>query len=156
MNLLQSNDFLGKLQNVIIKILDTIFLLDSNLYKSIEVSVDANNNLYIKLPEYSTFVDAGRKSGKMPPYNDILDWVNKNITKRKEGRRDSKNSINNDSNSTEITNESIAWAITKSIANRGLKARPFIDKLKAEIADLYILEINNNTYKLSKNIILSK
>jgi hypothetical protein len=50
-------------------------LKDSELLTKIEVKVVQNSDLSIEItaPEYITFVDSGRKAGKMPPFKQMYD-----------------------------------------------------------------------------------
>ncbi len=83
-----------------------IGLANSNLSKSVEVTTTADS-ISISLPDYAQYVDSGRKpNSKQPPIRPLINWL-----KRK--------GITGDLNS-------IAFAIAKTIARRGIRARPFI------------------------------
>ena len=79
--------------------------------------------------EYAYWVEYGRKAGGMPPVKLIKEWVRKkHIT----------------SNEKEI--ESMAWAVAKSIAANGTKAKPFLtpsyEENKARIDEIMQKAIN--------------
>ena len=63
----------------------------------------------ISTVDYAKYVDEGRRPGKMPPIQDILQWVQDKPVL-----------------TAGITQESLAWAIAKTIARRGVRPRPFI------------------------------
>lgn len=63
----------------------------------------------ITIPQYGIYVDKGRRPGKMPPVQPIIDWVR---VKRIQTRQ--------------ITTEQMGWAIAKSIAKKGIRPKPFI------------------------------
>ena len=70
----------------------------------------------ISTVDYAKYVDEGRRPGEMPPIQDILNWIQEKPI-RPRG----------------ITQESLAWAIAKTIARKGVKPRPFIQKSINEV-----------------------
>lgn len=73
---------------------------------------------------YAYWIEYGRKSGKMPPVKDILEWIKKkgmadtySIKTHKQQSR---------GNDYYERAESWAWAIAKSIQKNGYKAKPFL------------------------------
>jgi hypothetical protein len=65
----------NEVNNVIKMIFNHVGLKDSELLTKIEVKVVQNSDLSIEItaPEYITFVDSGRKAGKMPPFKQMYD-----------------------------------------------------------------------------------
>lgn len=99
--------------------------------KKFPVTVN-NTAISVSLPEYYLYVDKGRKSGgKRPPIKPILDWIKREkITVPKE-----------------IPLLSFAFAVANSIAEEGIKARPFIEVLYDQIGELvrtYLITTMNN------------
>jgi hypothetical protein len=86
-----------------------IGLQDSNIYDSISYTV-SDKGVIINIPEYSTFIESGRKPlSKLPPISNLLRWMKlKRIAPGNENK--------------------IVWAIAKSIAKKGIKPRPFIER----------------------------
>lgn len=90
-------------------------LKDTNLYKTIKViAAEHNGDLVfdIMLNDYVEYVDKGRRSGKMPPVEPIINWCKRH--------------------GIDYTN-SIVYAIRKTIGEEGIKPRPFLDKVFKEI-----------------------
>ena len=90
-------------------------LKDSNLYKSLEVISSQNKGDLVfdfMLNDYVIYVDGGRRSGKMPPMDVIVDWCKRH--------------------DIQYTN-SIIYAIRKTIGEEGIRPRPFLDKIFSEI-----------------------
>jgi hypothetical protein len=93
-----------------------------------------NKELNVSIPGYYTYVDKGRKKGKRPPIKPIIDWVKRNKLEIPDG-----SSV-----------ESIAFAVANSIANDGLKPRPFIEELQLEIGMQtrnYLVNVMNKELK---------
>jgi hypothetical protein len=98
------------------KMIDTAIangsLASGQLIRSIgfkETSKNETTGITVSTVDYAKWVDEGRRPGKMPPVQDILQWVK---VKPVRARR--------------LTQESLAWAIAKTIAKRGVRPRPFI------------------------------
>lgn len=101
-----------------------------NLKASIAPSIIAKGNnittLKIDMADYWEAAETGRRSGKMPPVESIMDWIaNKPINV---------NGIKG--------NRSLAWAIAKSIAKQGTIKR-FNNKGSNFLSDV----INDNTLR---------
>ena len=106
-----------------------------------ETSEEGENiNTQITGTDYAIFVDKGRRAGdKMPPVQSIRNWINARQIRV-----------------TGKTTEQLAWAMAKSIAKKGIKARPFIapslesvtteglPKIEAAAA----IDVNNNLQAL--------
>lgn len=73
---------------------------------------------------YAYWVEYGRKAGKMPPIEDIKQWI------RKSGALDTfsikTHMRSNRGDEYEKQVENMAWAVAKSIAANGTKAHPFL------------------------------
>lgn len=79
--------------------------------------------------EYAQWVEYGRKAGGMPPVKMIQEWIRKkHIT------------------GSEKEIESMAWAVAKSIAANGTKAKPFLtpsyEENKAKVDEIMQKAIN--------------
>lgn len=86
-------------------------LLDSNLARSIQVNSNGTNMLTLSIAEHYIYVVSGRRKGaRRPPIEAILRWI------REKGI----------DTSWAKTENQAAWAIAKSIQERGIKARAFI------------------------------
>ena len=97
-----------------------------------------NKELNVAIPGYYTYVDKGRKKGRRPPIKPIIDWVKENKLSIPQG-----SSV-----------ESIAFAVANSIANDGVKARPFIEELQLSIGietRNYLVNIMNKELKSKRN-----
>jgi hypothetical protein len=86
--------------------------------------------------DYAIFVDKGRRAGdRMPPVQAIKDWINQRKI-RVQGR----------------STEQLAWAMAKSIAKKGITARPFIAPSLENVVNTGLqniekaaaIDINNN------------
>lgn len=105
----------------------------SEAKKKFKVTLN-NKELNVSIPGYYTYVDKGRKKGKRPPIKPIIDWVKRNKLDIPEG-----SSV-----------ESIAFAVANSIANDGIKPRPFIEELQLEIGIQtrnYLVNVMNKELK---------
>ena len=140
-NVKQSVDDINK---VIESVFNFVGLKDSELLKKIQIEVRQNADLSISVvaPEYITFVDNGRKAGKMPPFKNVYEWVLKNRNKLKS---DSKSSgRNGDDGNEDNYLKSVTYAIMKNIALKGTKGYFFMDKLAKEIFDLIFASISKD------------
>lgn len=99
------------------KMIDTLIsngsLATGQLARGISAqTVETENGVttQITIPGYGQFVDQGRRRGKMPPVQPIIDWVRvKRIS------------------TPQYTTEQLGWAIAKSIAKKGIRPKPFIE-----------------------------
>jgi hypothetical protein len=81
--------------------------------------VEVNGNeLDVVIPGYYLFVDKGRKKGKRPPVNAILNWIKREKIKVPQG----------------VNLLSFAYAVANSIGKEGIKPRPFIEEVQDETA----------------------
>lgn len=92
----------------------------SRLKDSLRVSQTAGN-IVLSLPDYSLFIEAGRKAGKLPNIGSLIAWIKRRNIK-----------VNG------YTTEQLAFAIGRTIANKGIKARPFL----SDFEDLALKQIN--------------
>jgi hypothetical protein len=92
----------------------------------------------ILMDDYSEYIDKGRRRGKMPPVKDIITWIRTSAINVPLG----------------LTVEDFAWAVSKSISNKGIKAKPFIEQLNDEVNDLTLKymfnQVNENIKKTFK------
>ena len=91
---------------------------------------------------YASYVEYGRKSGKMPPVNMLMEWLRKRTSKsgalksavvHMEGRRKRRTSAY----TKDDLLRSAAWSLAKWIARKGTRPHPFfapaVEKNKKEI-----------------------
>lgn len=118
---------------------------NSNIYKLIDYEV-IGNDVFIYMPTYAVNIEFGRRAGvarqvsrngrtytvwsNMPPIRSILLWIrNKGITPR-DG----------------ISLNQLAFLISRSIARRGIPARPFIERAIEMTQDDARLDLNINEF----------
>lgn len=102
-------------------------LKNSNIYKDIRYEA-GEDGLSILMPDYSIFVEKGRRAGSMPPPKPIKEWIRqKNITPQQG-----------------VSLDSLTFAISKHIAKNGIKPRPFI-----------VSSLNNVRKQVEENIAYS-
>ena len=90
----------------------SVGLKDSEIINDFKV-VPEKNGISIYLPDYSKYIESGRKPNlKQPPFKVILTWV------KRKGFTGNLNSI--------------AFAIAKSIAKNGIRPRPFLENASTE------------------------
>jgi hypothetical protein len=97
--------------------LQTTENLKNNISYKIEKKIDGSLLVSFEMPEYAIFVDQGRKKGsKQPPLEPIMKWAKaKSLPTFKDG------------NGKSISETSRAFLIARSIAKKGIKARPFMN-----------------------------
>ena len=106
------NDMEAVTKQVLIK----IDLDNSDLAKTIQMSYK-NKQVVVAMKTYAKFVNSGRKAGSLPPIKSIIEFIKeRNIT------------------STDLSTEQLAWAIARSIQKKGIKPKPFINRLGYEIS----------------------
>lgn len=93
-----------------------------------------NGAVKVTLPEYYKYVDSGRRKGSMPPINPIIDWI-----------MDNKISIPNG-----MDKRQFAFAIANSIANKGIRPKPFIERME-ELINKMVLDFVDNKVNSSLN-----
>lgn len=83
---------------------------------------------------YAYFVEYGRRAGKFPPVDEIVQWVKKKLRIRAEKEANG-----------------IGFMIARSIAKKGTKPHPFfapaVDKNENAVADYIAEELNKETKK---------
>jgi hypothetical protein len=88
---------------------------DSALQKSIDYNVIVKQDkieVQFVSNDYGIYVDKGRKPGKFVPVNKLTTWINKEGIKPRGG----------------ISVKSLSFVINRKIKEKGIKARPFINK----------------------------
>ncbi len=142
----------NEVNNVIKMIFNHVGLKDSELLTKIEVKVVQNSDLSIEItaPEYITFVDSGRKAGKMPPFKQMYDWVLKNKDKFK--TKQIRNGSDTSEQSDDVRLKSITFAIMKNISLKGTKGYFFMDKLIKEVFELVFANVNKDLDKILQDI----
>lgn len=117
----------------------------SNIYRLIDYEV-IGDDVFIYMPSYAVNIEFGRRAGVerqvtkngrtytlytgMPPIRSILLWIrNKGITPR-DG----------------ISLNQLAFLIARSIARRGIPARPFIERAIERTQDDERLDLNINEF----------
>lgn len=100
------------------------------LYNSISYEVNTKvkgGGVIFYYEDYGEYVESGRKKGKMPPVQPLIQWAKE---KGLEQFRDKKGKF--------ISNEQRGWAIAMGIKKNGIKAFPFyqdaIDKAQNDLA----------------------
>lgn len=94
---------------------------DSNIAKSLMIETNLNGTRYeitLNLEYYWIYIENGRKPGKQPPINKLVDWVKRHNFK---------------TGSKPKTTEQIAYAIARHIAANGLKAKNTLEKSTANV-----------------------
>lgn len=76
----------------------------TNLKDNIDTKVD-ETGITVVMPDYAFFVDAGRRPGKQPPFQVIEKWC-----------------------AAKGIDTKFAYPIARNIGERGIEARPFIQK----------------------------
>lgn len=92
---------------------------DSAIYKTLSVKTTNDGDLVfdILLNDYLTFIESGRRKGaKLPPVEPIVRWA------RSRGIH---------------TDNSTIYLIRRAISRDGIKPRPFMDKVFADIDDVW-------------------
>ena len=118
----------------------SIFCLPASAVEGDEDAIDAG--FFSENQGYAAFVEYGRKSGKMPPVNMLMEWLRKRTSKsgalksavvHMEGRRKRRTSAY----TKDDLLRSAAWSLAKWIAKRGTQPHPFfapaVEKNKKEI-----------------------
>jgi hypothetical protein len=118
--------------------LKTFDLKDSRLYDNVSYRIE-KGSVILTLPQYYIYIEKGRRAGApMPPIDAILKWM----ARKGIGSGSNKNSI--------------AWAISKSIAQNGIRGRPFLerseDQFTQEINQIIDFQMNKYLEKEIKEI----
>lgn len=94
--------------------------------------VDVNGNKYevvLNLPVYWKWVENGRKAGKMPPIEPILDWIKAKpvVPRERDGRLP--------------TEKQLAFLIARSIGKDGTKGKHVLERSVQEGLDMMLESI---------------
>jgi hypothetical protein len=111
------NELIKQLQNNLLKNNSNA---SSSLSQSITPQVTTpvtGYNLSIMMEDYWFYVENGRAAGKMPPIQNIFDWIRNKKGIQIESISKSPDRI--------AATKSLAFVIAKKIAREGTKARPF-------------------------------
>lgn len=88
-----------------------------HLADSQSFEIDYSNNTWtitLKMADYWKWLEYGRRPGKMPPVDKILEWINvRKVLPR---------------NNKKLPQKSLAFAISKSISKKGLPATHLLQK----------------------------
>jgi len=96
--------------------------------EKIRVVLVKKDTVEVLMPEYFTYIDSGRKpNSRFPPLRTIMRWIDKKGLSTPVG----------------MTRKGFAFIIARSIANKGIAAKPFIDNLRLTVIDLVTQTINN-------------
>jgi len=128
---LNINALLKDIEDIVVFVLKKIDLDNSRFAKGIKINW-IDEAIVIDMPAYGKFINSGRKkNSRMPPIYAIINFIrHQKIT------------------STDLSEESLAFAIAKSIAIKGIKARPFIEELARQSAKLVAEHLNLEINKL--------
>jgi len=123
--------------NKILKaVLGSMGLGNSRLANSVLIR-RVGNGFEIKFSEYAHFVDSGRGANKRPPpVRVIVEWIERNGIF-----------------AANLTTLQLAFAISRSIGKKGIKPRPFLDRLSEEVANLIKLHIFEEQRKILQKAI---
>lgn len=118
--------------NTILKaVLGSMGLGNSRLAKDVLV-IRSGNDFGIVFSEYAHFVDSGRGANKKPPpVRAIVDWIDRNGIV-----------------AANLSTLQLAFAISRSIGKKGIKARPFLDRLSEEVGELIKFHIFEEQKKI--------
>ena len=105
--------------------------------------------LYFELPPYFYFAENGRRPGKMPPVNKILQWI------------EFKHLVPRSNNGRVPTTKQLAFAISKHIALHGTEGKhlfektlddPNLDNLADKLVELITAEFEKEIEKYIESI----
>lgn len=103
----------------------------SRLANRVKIVLD-NNDFRIEFDYYVHFIDSGRGANKKPPpVRAIAEWIERNGIFAQN-----------------LTTLQLAFAISRSIGKKGIKPRPFLDRLSEEVAMLIKLHIFEEQKKI--------
>jgi hypothetical protein len=136
-----------KIRPLIQKVMVEINLEKSSLAKQVDVTYDNTDyELVISMPDYAKVIDSGRKPGsKPPPIRAILKWI-------QEKQINSGNSSRESPEKKPITDEQLAFAISNAIGEKGITAKPFIERLQ----DLVVVILKENITKELKEQMINQ
>ena len=105
--------------------------------------------VYFELPPYFQFAENGRRPGKMPPVNKILQWI------------EFKHLVPRSNNGRVPTTKQLAFAISKHIALHGTEGKhlfektlddPNLDNLADKLVELITAELEKEIEKYIESI----
>ena len=115
------------------KMIENNIYASDKLYNSFNIDINLDNTTYtvdINLEDYWIFVENGRKAGgKFPPLNAILDWIK------------IKPIIPKSVNGVKPNNKQLAFLIGRSIAEKGIKAKPIMAETTEELQEAFLSDI---------------
>lgn len=116
---------IAEINGVLFDTLRRVNLGNSRVARSVKIKLDKDSNFKIVFSDYVIFIDKGRLPRKTPPpIQPILDWMRrKGITP------------------THISELQLAYAISRSIGIKGIKPKPFLDRLHEEVTALFEIHI---------------
>jgi len=124
----------AKIAETVLKVVTLVLSkanIQSNSINEVKTEVD-DSGITVTLPSHYAFIDSGRKPGRRPPASAILKWMSEERISIPSGMKP----------------KQFAFLVARSIGRRGIKPRPFINKLGEEIAniiaDFISTEINNS------------
>lgn len=103
-----------------------------NLVNNVSFKVDYKGNKYeviLDLPKYWKWVENGRKAGKMPPVNNILEWVK------------AKPVIPREIDGKLPTEKQLAYLIARSIGEHGTQGKHILERSVSEGMDMMLESI---------------
>ena len=139
MNEQEINILLETLRQSFVTIMRKYDLDKSNLVKESRF-LYTDNHIIILMGDYAEYIDEGRGKGKQAPIKDIMRWIRTSAVNVPNG----------------LTVEDFAWAVSKSIGQNGIKARPFIQQLNEEVNKLVLKFIFNQVNKNLKKTFKTK
>ena len=136
MDELKLGELIKDINSVLFSTLRRVNLGNSRVANSVRLELK-DNDFQIKFNDYIHYVDSGRRAGaKPPPVKPILDWIHrKGITP------------------TNITQERLAYAISRAIGRNGIKSRPFLDRLTEEVSELVKIHIFEEMNRILKDVL---
>lgn len=118
----------------VVEILNDIRIYKTEAEASKDFKIFVNGfDIILQIPAHYLYVDKGRKpNSKRPPVSQIYKWIKQNKIQIPEN----------------FDKKAFAFAVSNSIAKKGIKARPFIQDLQDAIAiltrDFVVNLINKN------------
>ena len=111
---------LAEIKRAFIDIMKSIDLDNSTFVK--DTKFEYKNGIFdLVMPYYAIYIDEGRgKNKKQPPVSAMVKFIRENNIRIPKGS----------------TEESLAFGIAKSIGQRGIKRRPFLERLQQEVSEI--------------------
>lgn len=105
-------------------------LSNSDIVNKMKIQVE-DDKLSISIFNYYSYIESGRKVGaKLIPLKNIIEWIK---AKKIQGRN---------KKGQFISVNSLAWAIVKSIQNKGISPRPIFSKAYDEVSKEFDKKLN--------------